>query len=893
MYVSGGLVKLQHSLLFLLSAVVAGVVFSSCGQSQAVFRAGTAKALPYEWKTATSLFSNTTDIATGLAYGDFKLVQASTTASLAVSTYSAATYTPRARAYIPYTLGGEGWQASEGIGSAGDIKNVAAAFSSTGSLMAAFIDDTNEVSAAFKLSVSWGAAAAIALVAADSANNYAPFGLSSSVAWGLSGSSYFGYVSTSSVPSIIKHDGTSWGTAVTFPGTARSIQVLNEGISNTFVWQGDAPFKALSIGTNYDHNCAVDINNLAKCWGFGEDGRIGDDAVADREIPTSVYGLSGNVVMIDSSYGHSCAVLSTGEVKCWGINDFGQLGDGSTTDSDIPVSVSGISNAVKVAVGYYHSCALLNTGGLKCWGSNSDGQVGDGTWDVSFSTPVDVSGLSSGVSAVTAGVYHTCALTTSGGVKCWGDGTGGSNRLGNGEDLDYNAPDDVSGLSSGVYSIDAGANHTCAVISGAMKCWGHNGSGQLGNGTVVTASIPDDVSDLSGVVAVSAGASHTCAALQTGLVKCWGLNGTGQLGDGTTDDSLVPGFVSGFDDTSTLSVPAVSIVAGSGHTCVRLSDSTIKCWGDNAHGQIGDNSTTQRLTPVNSLVSAEGDAVIQAVSWAAVGNTYSSLNSSSIKLISNTSTNLSDTETVAFDAASDSSGNSVVAFYQERYPSPECSIETTPVTDACAVRLYASVKNASGNWAGPTQIDGGVLTAETSSFKQGALIGLDYSLPTVAYIGDSKFLLAFSAIDTSARTNSIYLATYTVGKGWGSTPDVLETSLLLGTTEQYRVYNDLKLVSNGDGKAALVAHYASTNAADVADRRFGYRIFLYSTEEGWETPYAIPGLTACLATENQCQAPRPTGAVFSTGEAMFVLPAPFDGCAAGNCGIGLYELEYR
>ena len=231
--------------------------------------------------------------------------------------------------------------------------------------------------------------------------------------------------------------------------------------------------------------------------------------------------------------------MSGGGVKCWGYNGDGQLGNGTTTDSNVPVDVSGLASGVAaIAVGEYHTCALTSGGGVKCWGRNDHGQLGIGT-TTNFRVPVDVSGLGSDVSAIAAGGGHTCALMSGGGVKCWG-----SNDLGevsNGT-TDSNVPVDVSGLASGVSAIAAGYVRTCALTSGGgVKCWGDNSFGGLGNGTTTASNVPVDVSGLaSGVTAISAGGEHTCALTSGGAVKCWGSNYAGQLGNGTTTDSSVP-----------------------------------------------------------------------------------------------------------------------------------------------------------------------------------------------------------------------------------------------------------------------------------------------------------------------------------------------------------------
>ena len=177
---------------------------------------------------------------------------------------------------------------------------------------------------------------------------------------------------------------------------------------------------------------------------------------------------------------HTCALTSSGGVKCWGWNTYGQLGDSATTERLTPVDVSGLAGVTSLATGRLFNCALTSGGGVKCWGYNYYGQLGDGT-TTDRPTPVDVSGLTSGVAAISVGRSHACAVTTDGGVKCWGRNLEG--QLGDNTTTDRWTPVDVSGLTSGVASVAPAGYHTCAVTTtGGAKCWGHNSAGQLGDG---------------------------------------------------------------------------------------------------------------------------------------------------------------------------------------------------------------------------------------------------------------------------------------------------------------------------------------------------------------------------------------------------------------------------
>jgi len=257
--------------------------------------------------------------------------------------------------------------------------------------------------------------------------------------------------------------------------------------------------------------------------------------------PTDVAGLANSTTAIAVGGVHTCALSVNGAVQCWGWNGAGQLGDATNTDSYTPVGVFGLSNGVTaIASGWYHSCAVIAGGGLRCWGENAHGQLGDGStfW---HTIPFDVTGIDSGIKAVTAGLRHTCALTTAGAVKCWGMNDIG--QLGDGSLTERHAPVSVNGLSAGVVAIAAGDYHTCAVTrGGGIKCWGYNIEAQLGNGVDGRRPAPGPyVLGLGLVSVLNVDDSPGVDALTDGLIilrYLFGLTGSAAVSGATAADAL-------------------------------------------------------------------------------------------------------------------------------------------------------------------------------------------------------------------------------------------------------------------------------------------------------------------------------------------------------------------
>ncbi len=361
----------------------------------------------------------------------------------------------------------------------------------------------------------------------------------------------------------------------------------------------------IAIRAASDHTCALLTSTAIQCWGENYSGQLGDGSMISRSNPVDVVGLNSDVATLAIGGAHSCAVLNNGAAKCWGNNSAGQVGDSSTTRRTIPVDVVTLNrNVTQLTAGDSHTCALLTTGIVKCWGSNSSGQLGNGV-SSTRATGIDVVGLSSGISTIAAGNDTSCAVTTGGGAQCWGANYYG--QIGDGTTTNRPAPVDVINLSEVSKIVNSGY-HSCALsTTGALRCWGYNPYGQLGDGTTTMQLQPVNVIGLnSGVIDLAIGNWHSCALLNTGGVKCWGYNGYGQLGDNTNLRRETPVDVFG------LTSGVKAIAAGEYHSCALLTSGSVRCWGANYYGQIGDGTTTSRPTPVNSIGLSTGVSAVSA-----------------------------------------------------------------------------------------------------------------------------------------------------------------------------------------------------------------------------------------------------------------------------------------
>jgi len=348
-----------------------------------------------------------------------------------------------------------------------------------------------------------------------------------------------------------------------------------------------------------DHVCALTASGTVKCWGNNWCGQLGLGDTIDRHAPGAALALDTSVAAIAAGYGHTCVLTTSGAVKCSGWNPYGQLGLGDTATRVAPVEVTALGTSiVAVAIGSasVHSCAITASGTIKCWGYNQQGELGLGD-TVIRRVPVDVSALlgTSIVAAATGGL-HTCALSAAGAVKCWGYNALG--ELGLGDTAMRLTPTDVPGLGASIVALGVGDNHTCVLsAAGAVKCWGSNSYGQLGLGDTSNRLVAADVTALgTSIVAIAAGSDHTCAQTMSGAVKCWGGNFAGQLALGDTLTRLTPA------DVPVLGTSTVALTTGLRQSCAVSAGGSVKCWGLNSYGQLGLGDTVNRPTPVDTSV---------------------------------------------------------------------------------------------------------------------------------------------------------------------------------------------------------------------------------------------------------------------------------------------------
>ena len=366
-----------------------------------------------------------------------------------------------------------------------------------------------------------------------------------------------------------------------------------EGVAEIFV-----TWSVARINAGYAHTCSVASSGRSYCWGSSSYGRLGDGTQVQRAAPTGLaLDSTLRVASISAGDDHSCAVTTDGSAYCWGRNDFGQLGNGTTISTPTPARVAPGLNLrfAAIAAGYGFTCGVATDGQGLCWGRNELGQLGDGTTtERTLPTAIAV-GADLRFTSIAAGAGFACSLTTDGRTFCWGRNEFGN--LGDGTSAPRRVPAEVApALGLRFNSITLGQYHACGVAAdGRAYCWGRNDYGQLGDASFDHRSRPVSLGSGPGLRfrMVSAGGGHSCGVATDERAYCWGLSDYGQLGDGTTVRSPSPQEVA-----PGVNLRFAHISAGAEHSCAVATDGQAYCWGRNESARLGDGSLTHRWAPV-------------------------------------------------------------------------------------------------------------------------------------------------------------------------------------------------------------------------------------------------------------------------------------------------------
>lgn len=357
---------------------------------------------------------------------------------------------------------------------------------------------------------------------------------------------------------------------------------------------GGACDVGIEVGAGERHSCVLMGSGRIFCWGEGGSGQLGQGSSASSTRPVQVSGVV-DAVELSVGGNHSCFFDARPSLWCFGRNDHGQLGDVSFSDSNVPVRVRTVSDIppAQVAAGHSHTCYFgTRSGGdgaVACWGEGTFRQNGH---NADLAAPRAVAGVSTDVMEVAAGGSHTCALTRSGEVQCWGNN--GDGQLGGGSAGPATAsPTSVSGLTDAT-ALGIGASSSYVIRSGGSASgWGRNRHWQIGTSMTGNAFPSPVPVAISGATEITGGSSHGCAIAAAGAM-CWGVN-NGTVGDGTIQNRQLPTAVSGGNRF-------VTLAAGDVHSCALDADGVVWCWGRNGAGQLGDGTTADRRSPVRVVV---------------------------------------------------------------------------------------------------------------------------------------------------------------------------------------------------------------------------------------------------------------------------------------------------
>jgi alpha-tubulin suppressor-like RCC1 family protein len=351
-------------------------------------------------------------------------------------------------------------------------------------------------------------------------------------------------------------------------------------------------FYQLSGGQD-QYTCGVTPDNRAYCWGWNDHGQLGDGTTGTARLKPAPVATTLRFRQVSAGRSHTCAVTPDYRAYCWGSNGIGALGDGTTNDHYTPVAVAGGRQFRQVDAGTDFTCGVSYPDNRAfCWGNNWTGQLGNGTTTPHPRPVAVVGGLY--FKEVRTGAFHACGVTTTNRAYCWGYNVGG--RLGDSTAVTRLRPTRVAAGARLFRQVDAGGDHTCAVTTTYRAfCWGNGRGGALGNGKSYVSYWPRAVAGGLSFARVTTGYGHTCAETTVKRAYCWGWNDRGQLGDGTTTNRLTPVAVAG-------GLSFAQVNAGAQHTCGKTPADVAYCWGYNLLGALGDG-TWQNIRTVPGPVA--------------------------------------------------------------------------------------------------------------------------------------------------------------------------------------------------------------------------------------------------------------------------------------------------
>lgn len=485
-------------------------------------------------------------------------------------------------------------------------------------------------------------------------------------------------------------------------------------------------------------------------WGDNSKGALGNNSTTGSSVPVAVAqsgALFGKTILAVAGSSHSLALCSDGTLAAWGDNHSGQLGNGNTADSSVPVTVtqSGVlagKTVVAIAAGAGHSLALCSDGTLAAWGGNSSGQLGNNS-KTGSSVPVAVyqSGAIAGKSvvAISASGNHSLVLCSDGTLAAWGENSAG--QLGNGNITQSSIPTVVSqsGVLAGKTPVAIAAGHDFCIVlcsDSTLAAWGNNSSGQLGDNSTTSRNVPGVVTGsgiLSGktVVSIAAGFAHSLVRCLDGTLAAWGQSNHGQIGNGSTLGSSVPVAVnqSGMMAAKT----AVAISAGGYHSFTRCSDGTLFAWGRNSSGQLGNNSTTDSSVPVT--VTPGGILAGKTTASVAAASAHS------LALVAKPIAAISTLSGLAVGSGSLSPNfSTIITSYTVSVPSTTTSITVTPAVTypAATIRVNGTLV-ASGAASAPIALAIGVNTITVQVTAEDGLTQSSYTIAATRGVLNATF----------------------------------------------------------------------------------------------------------------------------------------------------------